>query len=181
MNKLVALSALLIPALAVAETNPPPVIIINQPPPETRRTVVETPQYETIYDAYNAPVFTTGALVFIGSYGASVVVAAGADREEKDRGIRNLYIPVAGPWLALSDRGDCAVAGSCRNESTKKVLLVMDGLLQAAGVITMIDGILQPSSHRVVTQTSKVDKKIRVAPAVVSAQGDPGISVFGRF
>lgn len=177
MHKLVALSALLMPALAVAQ----PVIIINQPPSEQRRTVVETPQYETVYDAYNAPVFTTGALVFIGSYGASVVVAAAADREERDRGIRNLYIPVAGPWLALYERGDCALLGSCRHESTKKVLLVMDGIFQAAGVITMIDGVLQPSSRRVVTQTSKVDKKVHIAPAIVSAQGDPGISVFGRF
>jgi hypothetical protein len=177
MHKLVALSALLIPAIAAAD----PTVIINQPPPAEHRTVIETPQYETIYDAYNAPVFTTGALVFIGSYGASVVVAAGADREERDRGIRSLYIPVAGPWIALNERGDCPLVGSCQQETTKKVLLVMDGIFQAAGVITMVDGMLQPSSHRVVTQTSKVDKKIHVAPAIVSAQGDPGVSVFGRF
>jgi hypothetical protein len=187
-----ALSALLIPAIAFAQsvddpasappTSPPPVVIVNPPAPAPTRTVITMPQYETVYDTYNAPVFTTGALVFIGSYGSSVVAAAGASGEERDRGADKLYIPLAGPWLALNARGSCPpTSSSCDMEATKKVLLVVDGIFQAAGVITMIDGVLQPTSHRVVTQTTKVERKVRVAPAVVSAQGTPGVQVFGRF
>jgi len=187
-----ALSALLIPAIAVAQPeqepqpappeNTPPVVIINQPPAPPTRTVITMPQYETVYDSYNAPVFTTGALVFIGSYGSSVISAAAASGEERDRGADKLYIPLVGPWLALDQRGSCPPSStSCDMETTKKVLLVIDGVFQAAGVVTMVDGILQPTSHRVVTQTTKVEKKVHVAPAVVSAQAAPGVQVFGRF
>lgn len=140
--------------------------------------VADSPTYETIYDDYDKPVFLGGALTFLGSYGTSVVVAASAGDREKDNGIDRLYIPVAGPWLALAERGDCtATDGTCDWDTTKKVLLVVDGVFQAGGVIAMIHGALQPSSHRVVTQTSSV----RITPTVVGQSAGAGLSVFGRF
>lgn len=146
-----ALCALLLPAPALAE----PAL---------------EPEYDTVYDDINAPVFTTGALLFGASYGASVI--AGHDR---------LYIPVAGPWLALSERGDCPItSAACDSETTTKVLLVADGIFQAAGVLAMIDGILEPSSRRVQVRTTKVDTKVRVAPASIGTGGS-GVTVFGRF
>jgi hypothetical protein len=158
-----------------------PAVVVNPPVAAPAPSVVETgePQYEEVYDSYNAPVFTTGALVFAASYGASVVVAASSD-DNNDRGNHRLYVPVVGPWLALSDRGSCDVSLSrCDHETTAKVLLVADGVFQAAGLIGMLDGVFQPSSHRVLQRTAKVDTKIHVTPTV--ANGDPGLAVFGKF
>src|SRR4051812_12436510 len=42
----------------------PPVVVVN-PQPAPRAVIDTTPQYETVTDSYNAPVFTTGALVFL--------------------------------------------------------------------------------------------------------------------
>jgi hypothetical protein len=152
---------------------PTPVVVVNPQNTEpTPRTTVVEPQYETVYDNYNAPVFTTGALTFLGSYGASVIYAGSSEHAGADR----LYVPVVGPWLALNDWGDCPITNeNCDNTTTAKVLLVADGVFQAAGVITMLDGILEPSSHRAVMRTAKVDTKVHVSPT------HNGFAVFGHF
>jgi hypothetical protein len=156
-----------IPARAVAQ--PHTVVVVNPQPPAEERTPVVLPEYETIHDAYNKPVFTAGALVFLGSYGASVIAAAAAGDEDRERGLDRLYIPVAGPWLALGKRDDWG--------TSTKVLLVVDGVFQAGGMIGMIHGVLQPSKRRVVTQTSAV----RVTPTVVGQSAGAGLALFGRF
>lgn len=157
---------------------PAPTVIVNPGPiPAPISYAAPEPEYQEVTSSYNAPVFTTGALVFTASYGASVIVAASSDNE---RGNNRLYVPVLGPWLALNDRGPCDITNSrCDNETTAKVLLVADGVFQAAGIIGMIDGILQPSTRRVVTRSAKLDTKVHVRPSMV--HGDPGISVSGKF
>lgn len=194
-SRLTLLGALLIPAIAVAQPTdpdapppPPPAVPdaepIPPPPVTSQPTVVVTPpppvtapDYQVVEDSYNAPIFATGALVFAGTYGASVITAASTD---DSRGNHRLYVPVVGPWLALNDRGSCDVLrSSCDNETTAKVLLVADGVFQAAGLLAMLDGIFQPSSHRVVTRTVELDTRVHVTPATV--HGDPGVAVFGRF
>lgn len=178
-----ALCALLLPSSALAQpvTAPqPPVVIVNPAPPPPRRMILE-PQYETVYDRYNAAMFTTGALIFGAAYGASVVAAATASDDNRDRGFERLYIPVAGPWLALSDRGDCPITSSaCDRETTTKILLIADGVFQSAGVLAMIGGVLEPSRRRVQVRNTKLDTKVRVTPSTVGS-GDPGVAVFGRF
>jgi hypothetical protein len=150
---------------------PTPVIVVNpQPPPPAPLAVPMTQETDYVSDEWNAPVFTTGALVFAGSYGASVVVAASSDHNGADR----LYVPVVGPWLALNDWGSCPVTSArCDSTTTAKVLLVADGIFQAAGILTMIDGILEPSHHRVVTRTA--EKGVHVTPT------GNGVAVFGSF
>ena len=164
--------------------NQQPTVIVNQPPAEGHATVISTtPQTEEVYDYWNAPVFATGAVVFAASYGASVIVAANSSQDELDRGNNRLYVPIVGPWLALNDRGDCPIEReSCDNETTAKVLLIADGVFQAAGVIGMLDGLLRPSTHRVLV-TNKIDTKTRVRPTVIgSVSGSaPGVSVRGYF
>lgn len=170
------------PATPVAPVPVPvaqrPVIIVNPPAQTTTTTYTTEPAYETYVSPWNAPLFTSGALLFLGSYGGAVVVAATTEDDEIDRGNDNLYIPVAGPWLALNDRPDCT--GTCDDsyETTKKVLLVADGLLQAGGVVTMIAGMLSPTEYRVARRPSYVSKKVTVSP---SAGGNPGITLFGRW
>jgi hypothetical protein len=164
------------PAPPVAD--PAPIVIVNPPP---RATVISTePAYETVEDQWNAPVFASGALVFALSYGGSVVAAASRDAEERDRWAERLYVPVVGPWLALNDHGACPIERpSCDDETTTKVLLVADGVLQATGVITMVAGLLQPTHHRRVVRMSANDTKVRVRPSV--GRGGSGLEVFGRF
>src|SRR5688500_18862875 len=71
------------PAPVVVEPEPAPTVIVN---PAPRATVVTTePAYETVEDSWNAPVFTTGALVFAGSYGAAVITAASLEDDQRER------------------------------------------------------------------------------------------------
>jgi hypothetical protein len=147
------LALLLAPAVAVAQ----PVVEHEQ------ETIVVT-------DNWNAPVVATGALVFLGSYGASVVVAGSSDHAGADR----LYVPVAGPWLALQDWGQCSITSpSCDKSTTDKVLLVADGIFQAAGIVTMLDGLFEPTHHTVVTRTA--DTKLHITPT------HNGVTMFAHF
>jgi hypothetical protein len=151
-------------------TTPPPVVIVNPPPTAPRTTTYVAPEGEDVYDSWNAPVFATGALVFAGSYGAAAIASGMSDHPGADR----LWVPVAGPWLALNDWGNCPITQSrCDTTTTDKVLLITDGVFQAAGLITMVDGLLSPSHHRVVTRTA--DKKLHVEPT------GNGFAVFGQF
>ena len=150
----------------------PPVVVVNPQPQPARTTVVQQPResYE-VYDAWNAPVFATGALVFAGAYGASAIVASTSDRPAADR----LYVPVVGPWLALNDWGDCPIAEPrCDETTTDKVLLVADGVFQAAGIITMVTGLLSPTSHTVYTSRT-AEKNYKITPT------GRGVAVIGRF
>jgi hypothetical protein len=85
--------------------------------------------------------------------------------------VRGSRSTIAAPAISTNSR--------CDHETTAKVLLVADGVFQAAGVIAMIDGIFQPSTHRVISRSAKVDTKVHVRPTVASAS--PGVSVFGHF
>lgn len=193
--RLTLLGVLLLPAAGFAQPSPddpdtpaqapqagrpaPAPMLLGSPGPAaapTSQTTTE-PAYQEITEPYNARLLTTGALVFAASYGTSVIVAASSSN---DRGNDRLYVPLLGPWLALHDRSSCdVIRASCDHETTAKVLLVADGVFQAAGIIGMVGGALQPSSHRVVTRTAKLDTKLHLRPTMV--HGDPGISVFAHF
>jgi hypothetical protein len=161
------------PAPAPAPQQQPVVVVNPDPQPRTTTVVTHDSEGTEVYDQWNAPVFATGALVFAGSYGAGVIVAGSSDHPGADR----LYVPVVGPWLALNDWGDCPIEQPrCDKNTTDKVLLVADGVFQAAGVITMVSGVLSPSHHTVyATKTAKLDTKPKITPT------HNGFAVVGRF
>src|SRR5688572_4776021 len=66
-----------------------PVVVVNPPPPAP--TYTAEPSYETYTSPWNAPMFTSGAIVFLGSYGAALVVAATSEDDVVDRGNDRLY------------------------------------------------------------------------------------------
>ena len=73
---------------------------------------------------------------------------------------RRLAVPIIGPWLDIADRGGCPVsAQSCDNETTNKILLVGDGVLQAVGTIAFVTGFLTPGRE----------------PAAVAAKNKPAV------
>src|SRR5262245_333706 len=47
-----------------------PVVVVPEQQPAHTTVVTQTPESYEVVDAWNAPVFATGALVFAGSYGA---------------------------------------------------------------------------------------------------------------
>jgi len=80
----------------------------------------------------------SGIVVFGVAYVPSVVVA-GASGLNADR---TLVVPIAGPWIDFAARPPCAPATSCNQENTSRVLLVVDGVFQAVGALTVLDGLL---------------------------------------
>jgi hypothetical protein len=99
--------------------------------------------------------FTAGTAIFVASYAASTSDHEGADR---------LYIPVAGPWMALNDWNTCnGTQLLCSSSDTDKALLIADGVVQAAGLVVMLDGLMDPTStgSRIVV----ADNKLHFAPS----------------
>jgi hypothetical protein len=183
MNRAIAVALVLASSTAGADitmmdhsTTPRTDIVVNPPqpqPPPPQTTVVPVVEPndngDDLYDPMNAGVFASGAVMFGGSYLASIIAGASTDHPGADR----LYVPVLGPWLALGSWGNCPVGNpSCDSNTTDKVLLVADGIVQAAGVLTMIDGLVWPTHHRRVLVT---DTKVHVTPT------GTGAMVFGHF
>jgi len=115
------------------------------------------------------------------SYVPAVVVAAESGRH----GDKNLYIPVAGPWMDLSARGSCPPNTTCSNETTNKVLLAVDGVFQGIGALDIVGAFLFPET-RTITAASR-DKtqlhvgglSLRFTPARL--QSGYGVSALGSF
>jgi hypothetical protein len=122
----------------------------------------------------NSALIGSGALMFGLSYGGSVFAAAISDRPSDN----HLYIPVVGPWMDLTNRGnDCAGIERCGvNETANKVLLATDGIFQAAGVLQIIGGFLAPET-RTVTRTAKPG--VHFSPT--GGMGSVGLSAYGAF
>ncbi|HUH04827.1 MAG TPA: hypothetical protein VML75_22675 [Kofleriaceae bacterium] len=122
----------------------------------------------------NTTPILTGALTFGLSYGAAVMVAATTDSSANDR----LYVPLIGPWLAIADRPECPVdEQSCDSETTKKVLLGVDGVFQAVGAITLVYGLLTPRSY---TRTTVAGQQVEVVPVAMQGGGN-GFGLTGSF
>jgi hypothetical protein len=103
----------------------------------------------------------TGIVVFGLSYGTSVVVAATSDHD----GDHHLYVPVAGPWIDMGNRGNCPVGSSaCDNETTNKILLGIDGVLQAVGAIEIIGALLSPDQDTTVARAEPPKPVVHVMP-----------------
>ena len=133
---------------------------------QSRETVTTTGPNR---DLLRSGLFTLGV-----PYVASVVVAATSDRTED----KNLYIPVAGPWIDFANRGSCGRAGepSCELETAYKVLLVGNGVLQGIGALQILGSFVYPETR---TVTNKSDRRLSVTPYYVGT--GYGLSASGSF
>lgn len=165
-----ALCAVLVPAIASADPDRPVIVVtpnVQTVPPATAYVGNDG---TVVYDRWNMPRFVSGAMTFGVSYGAAAIASGVSDHPGADQ----LAIPLVGPWLALNDWGNCPVTNpNCAQDTGDKVLLVVDGIFQAAGVITMIDALVEPSHHVTVIQTAQ--RGIHFAPT------GTGFKVFGAF
>jgi hypothetical protein len=138
-----------------------------------------TTEQTTYYRPPNRAVLAGGILAFLGSYGPAVAVAA-ANHNSYDN---NLYIPIAGPWLDLRSRPGCGGPGEANctsKEDGSKALLVVSGVFQALGVLTVALGLVVPEKHHITVQARADKPTVRVLPAQVGRDGY-GLAASGTF
>ena len=129
----------------------------------------------------NRTMLHTGIWTLGLSYVPAIVVAAESERH----GDKNLYVPVAGPWMDLASRGACAPNTKCTNETTNKVLLVIDGIFQGVGALDIIGAFLLPETRTVTTRASRGNEmhvgtlSFRLTP--VRLDSGYGVSAIGSF
>jgi hypothetical protein len=118
----------------------------------------------------------SGLATFGVSYGAAALVAASSDLDADHR----LFVPIAGPWMALSDRGGCGpgTPRSCNAATTNQVLIIGDGVFQALGALLVVESFLNPETITT-TRASSEPPQIRLAPTF-GANGY-GLSAIGSF
>ncbi len=149
----------------------PAPVVVAQPAPQsdTVRTHTEStgPDMRTI---------VSGIVTFGISYGIALGVAAGSDHE----GDHHLFVPIVGPWLDLGDRGSCPLSRSCAAETANRALIVVDGVFQAIGVITVVSGFLFPKTRDVTTTTARSEPTVEIEP-VQYAHGGLGLAAIGTF
>jgi hypothetical protein len=170
-----ALSAFMlgtIPAQAQNQT------VITQPAPQAPTTVVAR---ETGSAGPNGLLLHSGLFAFGVPYLASVVVASTSDRSED----KNLYIPVAGPWIDFANRGSCnsttgdnRINEPCAGETAYKVLLVADGIFQTIGAIEIISAFAFPT-RTTVAAPQPTAPRVVVSPYYVGT--GYGLSAFAKF
>lgn len=162
----------LIAALAVGTTASTALAqepVVTAPAPGTRETV----KYR-IERGPNIPLVVTGSILFIGGYGGALAAGWASDRKEYDQ----MYIPIAGPFLTLAERGSCAVV-PCRGTTGEKVFLAADGLIQTFGLVSAVAGLIFPETHLVPIRVGSSSVRVQVAPG--GGPGGAGVSAFGSF
>jgi hypothetical protein len=122
----------------------------------------------------NRPLLITGAAVIAASYIPPVVVAATSEH----KGDEFLYIPIAGPWIDLGDRGGC-VPNSCEREGVYKGLLVATGLAHLLGTGLIVSSLIVPEEHTRRTAPAAASKPM-VLPTQMGKSG-AGLTVVGSF
>jgi hypothetical protein len=80
----------------------------------------------------NKPLLATGATVFGISYLPAIAGAAFSDAD----GHKDLYIPVAGPWMMF--------ASGAEESKGEKTLLIIDGVAQGVGALMLISSLFIP-------------------------------------
>jgi hypothetical protein len=123
----------------------------------------------------NRPLVIIGSSIFVGSYATTAVVGAVSDLPAD----RNLFIPVAGPWLDLSERpcgfGDCGT-----REDVNNALLVGGGITQAAGLALVLSSLFVPEREHAPKRAVAVETpKVRLAPVSLGRGG--GLGAVGTF
>jgi hypothetical protein len=117
-----------------------------------------------------------GAFAFGVPYVSSVIVGAASTHP----GDRNLFIPVAGPWIDLADR-HCEPGTSCNNEGLYKGLLIADGIFQGLGALQIAGAFLFPETVTVTSAARSRPPKEGVHFAPSSVGSGYGLAAVGLF
>ena len=124
----------------------------------------------------NRPLLITGGAILAASYIPPVVVAATSERN----GDEYLYIPIAGPWIDLGERGGCG-PNPCGEEAVYKGLLVATGIAHLVGTGFVISSLIVPErDDRARVRNAKATTTPTIVPASVG-RGGAGLALVGRF
>ena len=125
----------------------------------------------------NQAMLYSGAFAFGVPYLSSVIVGAASSHP----GDRNLFVPVAGPWIDLADR-HCPTGSPCDHEGLYKGLLIADGIFQGIGALQIAGAFLFPETITVTNAAQRPRPQVatvRVAPSSVGT--GYGLAAVGRF
>ncbi len=165
---------------------PAPVVVQQQPPAAQQPVAVGTTtttganyngpavvnSERSTSKTPNGPLLTTGIGAFGVTYVASIVGAAVSTRDA----YKNLYMPVVGPWIDLSDRG-CSTANPCgNNEGLSKAMIITSGVAQGAGALLIIGSFFIPESTKTETKTTTASWKL--TPTFGSQNGVAAVGTF---
>lgn len=123
----------------------PPYYYQAPPPPPPRKPFVEgqpAPEGYRLQTGPNKRMLVAGAAMFGGAYLFSVLGAAfalGEEGPDQDKWAP-LFVPVVGPWVTLGTASDQAFNGRATDGDELGILLVLDGVAQAAGLTIFIIG-----------------------------------------
>jgi hypothetical protein len=139
----------------------------------TPASAQETVEHEIIRP--NRPLLVGGLSIVAVSYIPAVAVAATSEHAGDD----HLYVPLAGPWMDLADRGGCT-PNSCEEEAVYKGMLITAGVAHAVGVGLIVSSFLVPEEHTRRTAAAPKPNKPMVLPAQMGKAG-AGLTVVGQF
>jgi hypothetical protein len=130
-------------------------------------TPVETEETTTEATGPSMALVGSGIVIFGLSYVPAMVVAStsGLDAD------RTLFVPIAGPWIDLTQRPGCGPAESCNSENTAKVFIVADGVFQAIGALTIVGGLLSTSHETRTVRTARSKPTLHLSPAPMGTGG----------
>ena len=122
------------------------------------------------------PYFLRSGLFTLGaSYVPALVVAIESDTQ----GDENLYVPVAGPWLDLSEREECD--RDCGGENVNKALLVTSGVFQGLGALQVAGSFIFPETRTVTVSNADGSPKLSVTVTPASVGRGSGVVAVGKF
>jgi hypothetical protein len=135
------------------------------PPPSGESTVVYNHQRP------NKALLITGASLFVGTY-VTTAAFAGANGPVADK---DLYLPIVGPWINLSERTTASGRG---NDTRDVVLIAGSGVLQGAGAALLVTSFFVP--ERVpAARISAGNVKMQITPQ--AGPGAGGLGAVGTF
>jgi hypothetical protein len=143
-------------------------------PAAAEETVVAGHERSTVTGP-NRALLSSGVWTLGASYVPALVVAI----ESSQSADKNLYVPVAGPWIDFAAR-DCP---SCAHETANKVLLVTDAIFQGIGALQIIGSLLFVETRTTAALSEPRVAKLpplQVAPTRL-AEGGYGLAARGAF
>ncbi len=162
-------------AARAQEVPPSPVVPVEPVAPAQSRSETVTERGGPSVGELTSGIATLGV-----TYGAAAIAAASSPQVADHR----MFVPVAGPWMALFDRPGCGAATgpSCGTETAYSVLIVADGVGQALGSLLIIGAFLNPQERTVTTTTAAATdpaKEFHLLPASIGS--GYGMQAIGTF
>lgn len=113
------------------------------------------------------PKVAFGGTLLFGGYAGSILW-----EQERDGDQNALYVPLFGPWLELLTLPDCGEGDDafCGHDDATRSILIASGATQLVGAGLIIYSL---------TREDEDKSRILIAPSLTN--GNPGVSVRGRF